>query len=176
MLYVCSLARMPGLVEQVGASHLVSVINTDMEVIRPNCIAPERHLFLGMNDIIVDTPGFERGSKHQVSQLIAFFRAWDRQKPLVLHCWAGVSRSTASAYIAACALNPDMDEDTIAQDLRKASPSATPNQWLVALADDQLGRKGRMLDAIERIGRGANCFEGDVFAMPHIGPATGADD
>jgi hypothetical protein len=28
-----------------------------------------------------------------------------------------------------------------------------------------------MVAAIERIGRGADCFEGDVFAMPHIDPA-----
>lgn len=171
MLYVCSLAKMPGLVEKVGARHLVSVINSDMEVHRPDCISEENHLFLGMNDIIVSMPGFERGSQQQVSKLIAFFRNWDRKHPLVLHCWAGVSRSTASAYIASCALNPDMDEDQIAQDLRAASPSATPNQWLVALADDMLNRDGRMVAAIEHIGRGANCYEGDVFAMPHIGPA-----
>lgn len=171
MLYVCSLAKMPGLVEKVGARHLVSVINSDMEVRRPDCISEENHLFLGMNDIVVSMPGFERGSQQQVSKLIAFFRNWDRKHPLVLHCWAGVSRSTASAYIASCALNPDMDEDQIAQDLRAASPSATPNQWLVALADDMLNRDGRMVAAIERIGRGANCYEGDVFAMPHIGPA-----
>lgn len=171
MLYVCSLAKMPGLVEQVQASHLVSVINSDMDVQRPRQIEESNHLFLGMNDIVVATPGFEQASQQQVKSLISFIRHWDRQHPLVLHCWAGVSRSTASAYIASCALNPDMDEDVIAQDLRMASPSATPNQWLVSLADDILNRKGRMLAAIERIGRGANCYEGDIFAMPHISAA-----
>ncbi|MCV6603160.1 MAG: tyrosine protein phosphatase, partial [Cohaesibacter sp.] len=72
-------------------------------------------------------------------------------------------------YIAACALNPDMDETQIAQDLRQASPSATPNLLLVSLADDLLKRQGRMVAAIEAIGRGAYCYEGDIFAMPHIG-------
>ncbi|MCV6546178.1 MAG: tyrosine protein phosphatase [Cohaesibacter sp.] len=168
MLYVCSLARMPELVERLGASHLVSVLNSDMEVKRPKRIDEKDHLFLGMNDIVVETPGFEMGSKHQVKTLISFIRNWDQSAPLVLHCWAGVSRSTASAYIAACALNPDMDETQIAKDLRQASPSATPNLLLVSLADDLLKRQGRMVAAIEAIGRGAYCYEGDIFAMPHI--------
>ena len=42
--------------------------------------------------------------------------------------------------------------------LRKASPTATPNQHLVALADDILGRNGRMVDAIRAIGRAQNIY------------------
>ncbi len=29
---------------------------------------------------------------------------------MVVHCYAGISRSTASAFAAACALNPRRDE------------------------------------------------------------------
>lgn len=172
MLYVCSLAKVPNVVASVKASHLLSVINSDMEVERPDCIEPENHLFLGMNDIVSAMPGFEMGSKGQVMKLIEFVRNWDRAAPMVVHCWAGVSRSTASAYIAACTLRPDLSEDLLATGLRQASPSATPNQRLVALADDILGREGRMVRAIKRIGRGADCFEGNVFAMPHLEEAA----
>ena len=169
MLYVCSLSKLPSVVETVKASHLVSVINPDMPVERPDRIDENNHLFLGMNDIAAAMPGFDLGTKDQVSELIQFVRDWDQKSPMVVHCWAGVSRSTASAYIAACALRPDLSEARLAQDLREASPSATPNRLLVALADELLGRGGRMSQAIAQIGRGANCYEGNVFAMPHIG-------
>ena len=88
-----------------------------------------------------------------------------RESPLVLHCWAGISRSTAAAYIAACALAPDRDEAALALVLREASPSATPNARFIALADDILGRQGRMVDAIRAIGRGAEAMEGTPFML-----------
>jgi len=100
-----------------------------------------------------------------MEQLLAFIRAWDRQAPLLFHCWAGISRSTAAAYIAACALAPDRDEAELARALRAASPSATPNAHFVALADDLLNRQGRMIEAIRAIGRGAEAMEGSPFML-----------
>ena len=73
---------------------------------------------------------------------------------MVIHCYAGISRSTAAAFIASCALAPDHDEAEIAKRLRTASPSATPNSRLVAVADHLLCRDGRMIAAVAGIGRG----------------------
>ena len=39
------------------------------------------------------------------------------------------------------------------------------NARLVAVADDILGRNGRMVDAIAAIGRGADAFEGTPFHL-----------
>lgn len=172
MLYVCSLSKLQQVVDDVKATHLVTVLNPEMDMERPRGIAPERHLRLSLNDIAATLPGFKLASEQQVQQLIDFVHAWDRTTPLVVHCWAGVSRSTASAYIAACSLRPDLSEMELAKALREASPRATPNSHLIALADALLGRDGRMIDAIESIGRGADCYEGNIFAMPHI-PAPG---
>jgi predicted protein tyrosine phosphatase len=82
-----------------------------------------------------------------------------------MHCYAGISRSTAGAYVAACLLNPQREEHAIAQELRRASPTATPNPRIVALADRALGRDGRMSAAIDRIGRGVMAYEGDPFRL-----------
>ena len=49
--------------------------------------------------------------------------------------------------------------------MRAASPTASPNPRLVALADDALGRRGRMNEAIAEIGRGEECFEGTPFTL-----------
>ncbi|MGH6934788.1 MAG: tyrosine phosphatase family protein, partial [Methylocella sp.] len=103
--------------------------------------------------------------KSHVEKLLAFVRRWDQAAPLLIHCWAGVSRSTAAALIAACALCPHRDEAGIAREIRANSLTATPNPRLVAIADTMLGRNGRMIAAIEKIGRGCNCFEGVPFAL-----------
>jgi predicted protein tyrosine phosphatase len=83
----------------------------------------------------------------------------------VVHCYAGISRSTAGAFITACALNPHRDEAGIAWSMRRASPIAMPNRRLVALADRLLGRNGRMVAAVEAIGAGIGAHEGDPFRL-----------
>ena len=84
---------------------------------------------------------------------------------MVVHCYAGISRSTAAAFASVCALNPRRDEFAVAQALREASPTAYPNPRIVALADDLLGRDGRMTAAVEAIGRGAIAAEGVPFRL-----------
>ncbi|MCJ7527344.1 MAG: protein tyrosine phosphatase, partial [Methyloceanibacter sp.] len=100
--------------------------------------------------------------------LITFARDWDRQAPLLIHCWAGISRSTAAACISLCALNPEGSELELARTLRRASPTAYPNRLLVALADEILTRNGRMMTAVEDIGRGKLAEEAEVFALPAL--------
>ncbi len=164
-LHVCSLAMIGDIVAKTGARSLVSLLSPETAVARPEAIAPERHLHLALSDIIAPMPGQVLPQKTHLDALLGFVRAWDRAEPMVIHCWAGVSRSTAAAYIAACALAPKRDEFAIARSLRAASPTATPNARLVALADSALGRGGRMYAAIAEIGRGADCFEGTPFTL-----------
>lgn len=167
-LHVSPLSRLDETVAAVRARHLVTLINIGTTVIRPAGIAADRHLFLGMSDISQALDGHVLAGQEHMASLLAFFHDWDRAAPMVIHCWAGISRSTAAAYIAACTLNPERDEEEVADALRRAAPSATPNARLVALADASLGRRGRMIRAIERIGRGADAFEGRPFAMPLV--------
>ncbi len=80
-----------------------------------------------MDDICEVMDGYVVPCDEHVTRLIDFVRAWDRAKPMVVHCFAGISRSTAGAFVAACTLNPNRDERAIAQELRRASATATPN-------------------------------------------------
>lgn len=164
-LHVCPLSRLNETVIATGASHVVSLINVDWPLERPTGIAPERHLFLGVSDIVDPLDGHVLAQAEHIERLIAFVRGWERESPIVFHCWAGISRSTAGAFIAACALAPEHGEKRIARALREASPMATPNRHFVALADDILGRQGRMVDAIRAIGRGAQAMEGTPFML-----------
>ncbi|HEY8565665.1 MAG TPA: protein tyrosine phosphatase [Beijerinckiaceae bacterium] len=164
-LHVCSLSHLPEVLAATQASHLVTLVGATAAFERPAGIAAERHLVLSMSDIVEPLDGHVMPDESHVEALLAFVRSWPREEPLVLHCWAGISRSTAAAYIAACALAPERDEAEIARALRAAAPSATPNRRLVALADTMLGREGRMISAIAAIGRGAEAFEGTPFTL-----------
>ena len=165
MIHVCSLARLYETVETTGARHIVTLLRDMDRLERPRSIAPDNHLILSMDDITVPMDGYTIPCDDHVTALVAFVRGWERAKPLVLHCYAGISRSTAAAYVAACALNPRRDEWAIARELRRLSATATPNTRLVALADRILDREGRMVAAIEAIGRGAIAYEADPFRL-----------
>ena len=164
-LHVCSLALIAETVSRTGARSLVTLLNPGSAIERPIGIKPERHLYLAISDIVEPAPGQVLPEAAHLDELLEFVQAWDRAHPMLFHCFAGVSRSTAAAYIAACALDAQRDEFAIARALRAASPTATPNTRLVALADRALGRRGRMNEAIAGIGRGQECSEGTPFAL-----------
>ena len=165
MIHVCSLSRLNETVEDTGARHVVSLIGDEARLERPPVIAPENHLWLRLHDISTPLDGYIMPGKTHVAELLDFVRGWDRRAPLVVHCYMGISRSTASAFVAVCALNPRRGEDNIAQALRAASPTATPNSRIVSLADRLLGRGGRMVAAIETIGRGIMTAEAEPFRL-----------
>lgn len=165
VLAVCSLAKLDKTLSETGAQHLVTILSDHTAVPRPQIIPENRHLKLIASDITQPLEGHQLATSDHVEQLITFARAWDQDKPLLIHCWAGISRSTAAAYIAALSLNPKLDDDDLADHLRTVAPSATPNPRLIALADGLLSRQGRMIKAIQRIGRGQDAFEGTPFTL-----------
>jgi predicted protein tyrosine phosphatase len=165
MIHVCSLARLHDTVAQTGASHIVTLLRLVDRVERPRSIAPDNHLILGMDDISMPLDGYTHPAEEHVVELIEFVQRWDRRAPLVMHCYAGISRSTAGAFISACALNPGREETTIARTIRRSSATATPNIMLVSHADRILGRRGRMIAAVEALGPGLPSHEGEPFRL-----------
>ena len=165
MIWVCPLSRLDETIVTTGARRLLTLLKHGTPFDRPASIAADQHLLLSMHDIVEEAPDMVAPARAHVESLIEFGRGWDRAAPLVVNCFAGISRSTASAYIIAAALAPTRGEAELARTLRRLSPSATPNIRLVALADDLLGRDGRMVEAVRSIGRGADAFEGAPFAL-----------
>lgn len=110
--------------------------------------------------------GPRRASRDHVEAALDFALRWNRAAPLVVQCYAGISRSTAAAYIIAAALQPERDEMDLALELRACSLSASPNIRIVVLADNVLRRDGKMTAAIRSIGRGADAYEGAPFMLP----------
>jgi predicted protein tyrosine phosphatase len=165
MIHVCSLARLYATVDETGARHVVTLLRLTDRVQRPSHIAPENHLVLAIDDIAAPMEGFTAPATEHVERLIEFVGTWDRAAPMVVHCYAGISRSTAGAFVTACALNPNRDELQIAQAIRRASRTAQPNARIVSIADRLLKREGRMMRAVETIGPGHAATEGDPFRL-----------
>ena len=164
-IHVCALNAIDATAQAIGARSMVTLINPDFAVERPAVIEAHRHHRVNISDITEPLEGHVAPGAHHVERFLQFVREWDRREPLLIHCYAGVSRSTAAAFIAVCALAPERDEAKTARLLRKLSPTATPNLLLVRHADAILGRDQRMVRAIEAIGRGEECAEGVPFAF-----------
>jgi predicted protein tyrosine phosphatase len=147
-IYVCALRDVSRTAATIGAGHLVSAIEAPAFPLTPKGIPRDRHLKLDVDDITQTKPAKILASERHVLKLLDFVADWDQNSPLLIHCFAGLSRSTACAYIALCALHPKVDEVRIAKAMRRLSTKATPNPRFIALADDILGRNGRMISAI----------------------------
>lgn len=163
-IWVCPMSQLQATLHGSGARSLVTLLARSVPL--PPALPAARHLWLDLSDITEPLAGHVLPGAEHVDALLRFATEWDRRDPLLIHCFAGVSRSTAAAFAIACALQPEAEEAALARALRTASPTATPNARLVALADSRLGRSGRMIEAIRSIGRGVECFEGSAFALP----------
>ncbi len=158
VILVSSLSRVPTIARERKPSRLVSLLDPESSFPRGHGV--EHHLELPMHDINEDYPGWNAPAHKQVEQLIGFVEQWEQAKgPILIHCYAGISRSTATAFVTACIHNPRADEAELAWALRRASASAWPNPRIVALADAHLGRGGRMIRAVETIGPGRSWEE-----------------
>jgi len=147
-------------------SHMISLVDASTSVIRPSMIEARHHLFLRMNDIAQYRLDLVAPETMHVQALLELAENWALApvaRPLLIHCWMGISRSPAAAFIIACSLAPQRSEHDLAYHLREIAPSATPNPRLIALADTQLKRQGRMIEAIRAIGRGADAAIGQPF-------------
>jgi predicted protein tyrosine phosphatase len=165
MIHVCSLAALPETVKATGASHILTVMAKVDQVQRPQSVLAANHLKVQVDDITEHMDGFLAPNDSHIEQVLNFVRGWDRSAPMVIHCYAGISRSTASAFAAVCMLNPHRDEISIARQIRAASPIASPNRLMVSLADKALGRDGRMLRALDEMGPGSMTVEGRPFRI-----------
>jgi predicted protein tyrosine phosphatase len=147
-------------------SHLVTLLSPEHMIDTPRGISPERHLRIAMNDVaeahLSDMPPC---SEH-IARLVSFGRTWTGQAPILVHCWAGISRSTAAAYILLCDRFGPGAETEIARGLRHRAPHACPNPLMISHADDLLERNGQMIQAVRNMGRGMIAAQGERVELP----------
>ena len=87
------------LIDAHGVGHVVTLLAPDTPHPAPRGIAPGQHLRLYFHDIVSDMEGHTPPRSSDAEKLIGFLSGWDRQAPMLIHCWAGISRSTAAAMV-----------------------------------------------------------------------------
>jgi predicted protein tyrosine phosphatase len=152
-IIVCPLSKVEQMVATYAPERVVSLLDPDFGFPDFGPAYEGRHLQLHFHDAHEEGIGQLVPRPDQVEQLLGFLKSWRRSSPLLIHCRAGIGRSTAAAFIAACLHQPEADELTIALELRRVSPLARPNEVLIQIADAVMRRHGRMAAAIRETGR-----------------------
>jgi predicted protein tyrosine phosphatase len=165
MIHISSLSALQGVTARLESYDLLTLLSPDYPETDWSGFACRRHVRLAFHDIVEIRPGLTPPDHQMMQAILDFGRSDSGQRPMLIHCWAGISRSSAAAFAIVCDRNPGFEHD-IAMELRRRAPSVTPNRLMVALADDLLQRDGRMTAAIEAIGRGAEAAEGEPYQLP----------
>ncbi|MDJ0946443.1 MAG: hypothetical protein QNJ30_23570 [Kiloniellales bacterium] len=150
---VCGMEELPRVAPDFGPTHAVTLLDPTNS--RPPIAGLDEadHLFVGVHDISAPRPDHEHPQDHHVEALLAFGESLrpaveSSEVRVLVHCWAGVSRSTAAAFALTCQLTGMAERDALLsiQSLRR---QMWPNELIVALADEALDRRGRMRRALE---------------------------
>jgi predicted protein tyrosine phosphatase len=168
-LLVTPLSSLADALETHAPSRLISLLSPEHMIQTPAGFPASLHLRLGVNDIVDPNAGSAPPIRRHIDDLLTFSRAWDAQSPLLIHCWAGISRSMASAFTILCDRMGADREIEIARAMRLRAPHAQPNRLLVQHADDALGRGGRMIAALNSMGPPLVVAEGVTTAFPLVG-------
>ena len=168
VILVCPLSRVATMIAVNQPARVISLLDPDWMFPELGPEYADRHLRLAFHDAHAPANEQTMPSSAHVRTLLAFLATCERHELLLIHCRAGIGRSTAASFIAACVAYPEIDERKIAEALRQASPLARPNETLVLLADREMGRDGRMHKAIASTGDGlspVDVDENDPFEL-----------
>ncbi|HTT85005.1 MAG TPA: protein-tyrosine phosphatase family protein [Rhizomicrobium sp.] len=165
-ILVSPLSAIERAIDAYQPSHLITLLSPEDMITTPAHIAAERHLKLALNDVVEEMPDMNPPTRDHILRLLEFGRDWRAQAPLLVHCWAGVSRSMAAAYTLLCERAGPGREFEIARALRRRAPHAYPNPLMIRLADTVLQRDGQMVAAVASIGRGEIVLEGSCVLLP----------
>ena len=166
MIYICNLQELDGHARALAPSHLASLVSAQEQPPTPHGMPAHRHLKLVVHDISTPMPGYILAAEDHIDQLVAFLGDWQPDDgALLIHCMAGISRSTAAALIA-LVVKAQGREMEAARHLRQAAPHAQPNRRLIALADRRLGCGGRLIAAREAMEPPRLAFSGPLVSLP----------
>src|SRR6202012_1690941 len=121
------------------------------------------HLLIRFDDVVALYPGFEACTQQHIEKVLAFGELvyGTKDSHVLIHCHAGISRSTAAAAILMCQHAPGREEEAFLKllDLRK---HGWPNTRMVEFADTLLKRDGAMMNGLLAYRRAM------IEAKPHL--------
>jgi predicted protein tyrosine phosphatase len=147
-LHICPLEDVSDVIARHAPSHAVSLIHLRNGNTLPQALQQAQALHLNIDDITEPQDGCVYPEAEHIDTLIDFLSTWKGDRPILIHCWQGISRSVASGLILLAMHAPGREMEQASR-LQEAMPFARPNKRLLALADDRLQRGGRLLAMVE---------------------------
>jgi predicted protein tyrosine phosphatase len=164
---VCGIEELQGHCE-TGVSHVLSILDPDWPVPEAfGAFGEHAKLELRFHDVIEpDIAGTMPPREEDVSVLLAFGRNLMAEPPadahLLVHCHAGVSRSTASMALVLAQGLPDIGADRVLGEVLRIRPQAWPNLRILEMGDALLGRGGALVAAAGEV------YRRQLEARPHL--------
>jgi predicted protein tyrosine phosphatase len=150
---VCGLDELAGHCA-MGVSHVLSILDPEWPVPAAfGSFGEHERLELRFHDVIEEQPGIVTPQPEHVRQLLAFGRDLTPGTHLLVHCHAGVSRSTASMALILAQALPACPAPAIFAEVLRIRPIAWPNLRIVELGDTLLGRDGTLTAALHSMVR-----------------------
>ena len=165
MLTICGLEELT-LHGSRGVTHVLSILDPDQP--EPEAFSGysrHRRTLLRFHDAIEPAPGLVLPQPGHVEAVLEFGRSLAEdvtQAHLLVHCHAGISRSTAAMAALMAQAEPEQSEEGIFDRLIALRPKAWPNSRMIAFADEFLGRKGQFTAALGPL------YRRQLAAYPHI--------
>lgn len=144
-------------------THVLSILDPEWpEPLAFAAFAPHRRLALRFHDIIEPTRDQLAPTRDDVERLLEFGRELPvlGREPngpagshLLVHCHAGVSRSTAAAALILAQAHPERPARAVLDAVAQIRPRAWPNLRILEFGDALLGRDGEIVAAASAIYR-----------------------
>lgn len=149
----------------LGASHVLSILDPDYP--RPEAFGQYgEHVRLErrFHDIIEPTPGMILPAQADIDAVLAFGRLLQEETPatLLVHCHAGISRSTAAMVLILAQAMPEVPASEIVARVHEIREKAWPNLHMIQLGDAALGRQGALSEA------SFNLYRQQIQKRPHL--------
>ena len=153
---VCGIEELEGH-SAAGVSHVLSILDPDWPV--PEAFGgfgEHERLELRFDDVIEDdAEGKQPPHEAHVAQLLRFGRDLLAEPPpaahLLVHCHAGISRSTASMTLILAQALPQVTAAEIMAEVLRIRDKAWPNLRIVEMGDTLLGRGGTLVAAAHAV-------------------------
>ncbi|AWK87635.1 tyrosine phosphatase family protein [Azospirillum thermophilum] len=151
-LTVCGIEELTGFCG-TGVSHVLSILDPDHpEPTAFGAYGEHERLELRFHDIIDPTPGQVTPEKEDVERILAFGRDLMAEPEacahLLVHCHAGISRSTAALTMILAQARPDRPAADAMEAVVAIRHKAWPNLRMIEFADQMLGRGGDLVQAV----------------------------
>jgi predicted protein tyrosine phosphatase len=139
-------------------SHVLSILDPDWPVPEAfGAFGEHEKLELRFHDVIEETPGQVMPREEHVSALLAFGRDLMTEPAedahLLVHCHAGISRSSASMALILAQHLPQVPAAGILEEVLRIREKAWPNLRMIEIGDAMLGRGGALVAAAHDVYR-----------------------